>query len=100
MSDAKDSKPQSPGRRQLLRGLGAGAAALAFPHLWLPREARAQTARQGAVRPPIYMRLSGVFRCPAAFSGAVAAEFTPYGRSDKRASGTEWGVSKLRERAS
>ncbi|WNG24321.1 DUF1501 domain-containing protein [Cystobacter fuscus] len=100
MSDPKDSKPKSPGRRQLLRGLGAGAAALAFPHLWLPRTALAQTNGRGRVRHLIYIRLSGGFRFTTAFNSDVADEFNPFGRSDKRAAGTEWGVGKLLERAS
>jgi uncharacterized protein DUF1501 len=100
MSDSDDTKPVTLGRRRLLQGLGAGAAALAFPHLWLPTEARAQTAGRGAVRHLIYIRLSGGFRFTTAFNGDVADEFNPFGGSDKRASGTEWGATKLLERAS
>jgi hypothetical protein len=100
MSDSDDVKSVSLGRRRLLQGLGAGAAALAFPHLWLPGEARAQTSGRGAVRHLIYIRLSGGFRFTTAFNGDVADEFNPFGRSDQRASGTEWGASKLLERAS
>ncbi|HSP81376.1 MAG TPA: DUF1501 domain-containing protein [Myxococcaceae bacterium] len=100
MSDSDELKSFPLGRRRLLQGLGAGAAALAFPHLWLPREARAQTSGFGAVRHIIYVRLSGGFRFTTAYNGDVAAEFNPFGRSDRRAAGTEWGVSKLLERAS
>jgi len=100
MSDADDSKPSSPGRRQLLKGLGVGAAALAFPHLWLPRTALAQTSGRGSVRHLIYIRLAGGFRFTTAYNGDVAEEFNPFGAADKRAPGTEWGVSKLLERAS
>ena len=100
MSDSDDTKPASLGRRRLLRGLGAGAAALAFPHLWLPTEARAQTSGRGSVRHLIYIRLSGGFRFTTAFNGDVADEFNPFGRSDRRAAGTEWGATKLLERAS
>ncbi len=99
MSDSDDSKPLSPGRRQLLKGLGAGAAALAFPHLWLPRTALAQTAGRGSVRHLIYIRLAGGFRFTTAYNGDVADQFNPFGASSKRAAGTEWGVSSLLERA-
>lgn len=99
MSDTDDPKPLSFGRRQLLRGLGVGAAALTFPHLWLPGTARAQTAGHGSIRHLVYIRLSGGFRFTTAFNGDVADEFNPFGRSDKRASGTEWGVGKLLESA-
>ena len=100
MSDSDEKKPTRLGRRRLLQGLGAGAAALAFPHLWLPTEARAQTSGRGSVRHLIYIRLSGGFRFTTAFNGDVADEFNPFGRSDRRAAGTEWGATKLLERAS
>lgn len=100
MSDSDDVKSVTFGRRRLLQGLGAGAAALAFPHLWLPGAARAQTAGRDSVRHLIYIRLSGGFRFTTAFNGDVADEFNPFGRSDQRASGTEWGVGKLLDRAS
>jgi hypothetical protein len=100
MSDSDDTKSVTLGRRRLLQGLGTGAAALAFPHLWLPREARAQTAGHGAVRHLIYIRLSGGFRFTTAFNSDVDAEFNPFGGSGRRAPGTEWGVGKLLERAS
>ncbi|WNG50092.1 DUF1501 domain-containing protein [Archangium minus] len=99
MSDSDDTKSATFGRRRLLQGLGAGTAALAFPHLWLPREARAQTAGYGTVRHLIYIRLSGGFRFTTAFNSDVDDEFNPFGSSSKRASGTEWGVGKLLERA-
>ncbi|MFY0525366.1 DUF1501 domain-containing protein [Archangium gephyra] len=99
MSDSDDTKSVTFGRRRLLQGLGAGTAALAFPHLWLPREARAQTPGHGQVRHLIYIRLSGGFRFTTAFNSDVAAEFNPFGASDRRAPGTEWGAGKLLERA-
>ncbi|MFY0564647.1 DUF1501 domain-containing protein [Archangium lansingense] len=99
MSDSDDKKSGTFGRRRLLQGLGAGTAALAFPHLWLPREARAQTPGFGEVRHLIYIRLSGGFRFTTAFNSDVADEFNPFGASDKRAAGTEWGAGKLLERA-
>ncbi|WP_257453091.1 DUF1501 domain-containing protein [Archangium lipolyticum] len=100
MSDSDDKKSVTLGRRRLLQGLGASTAALAFPHLWLPSEARAQTSGHGSVRHLIYIRLSGGFRFTTAFNGDVADEFNPFGRSDRRAPGTEWGATKLLERAS
>ncbi|HLM43552.1 MAG TPA: DUF1501 domain-containing protein [Myxococcaceae bacterium] len=99
MSDSDDTKSVTFGRRRLLQGLGAGTTALAFPHLWLPREARAQTPGHGQVRHLIYIRLSGGFRFTTAFNSDVAAEFNPFGASDRRAPGTEWGAGKLLERA-
>ncbi|HZI03796.1 MAG TPA: DUF1501 domain-containing protein, partial [Archangium sp.] len=99
MSDSDDTKSVTLGRRRLLQGLGAGTAALAFPHLWLPREARAQTPGHGQVRHLIYIRLSGGFRFTTAFNSDVAAEFNPFGASDRRAPRTEWGAGKLLERA-
>ncbi|MDC0713218.1 DUF1501 domain-containing protein [Stigmatella sp. ncwal1] len=88
------------GRRGLLKGLGAGATALALPSLWLPRSAYAQTSGRNSVQHLIYIRLSGGFRFTTAFNGDVAEEFNPFGRSSQRAPGTEWGVGKLLERAS
>ena len=100
MSDSDDTNAFSPGRRRLLQGLGAAGAALAFPHLWLPRTAHAQTSGRGRIRHVFYIRLSGGFRFTTAFNGDVADQFNPFGLSSKRAEGTEWGASKLLERAS
>lgn len=100
MSD-DTKKPYTLGRRGLLKGLGAGAAAaLVSPTLWLPRSAYAQTSARGSVEHLIYIRLAGGFRFTTAFNADVAEEFNPFGRSDSRAPGTEWGVSKLLELAS
>ena len=86
-------------RRAVLQGLGAGAAALAFPHLWIPKKAYAQTSGRGAVRHLLFIRLSGGFRFTAAFNGAVDGLFNPFGASGRKAEGTEWGPSTLLEQA-
>lgn len=95
-----DSSRFSPlGRRKFL-ALGAlGATAAAFPHIWVPRTAAAQTAASGAIKHLIYIRLSGGFRFPTAFNGAVGGQFNPFGVASGVADGTDWGVSKLLERA-
>lgn len=98
MSD-DTKKPFTLGRRGLLKGLGAGATALAFPSLWLPRSAYAQTSARGSVEHLIYIRLGGGFRFTTAFNADVAEEFNPFGRSSERAAGTEWGVGALLGRA-
>jgi hypothetical protein len=99
MSD-DTKKPVTFGRRGLLKGLGAAATAAAFPTLWLPRNAHAATAASGTVEHLIYLRLGGGFRFTTAFNADVADEFNPFGRSSARASGTEWGVGALLDRAS
>ncbi len=83
-------------RRQLLAGTGA---ALAFPHVWIPGEAHAQTSGHGALRHLLYVHLRGGFRFTCAFNGEVAPRFNPYGLTGKRAPGTQWGTSALLERA-
>ena len=90
------TSPFRPSRRSLFK---AGAAALAAPWVWVPRQAYAQTAGRGAVRHLLYIRLSGGFRFPTAFNADVDGQFNPFGRADGRAPGTEWGVGKLLERA-
>lgn len=99
MSD-DTKKPFTFGRRGLLKGLGAGATALAFPTLWLPRKAYAQTSGRGSVEHLIYIRLAGGFRFTTAFNGDVDEEFNPFGRASSRANGTQWGVGSLLDRAS
>ncbi|MBX5483260.1 MAG: DUF1501 domain-containing protein [Myxococcaceae bacterium] len=88
-----------PGRRAVLRGIGVGAAALAFPHIWIPNKAYAQTAGRGAILHLLYIRLSGGFRFSAVFNSDVDAQFSPFGLSGQKAMGTEWGPSTLLERA-
>lgn len=88
------------GRRSFLQGLGAAGAALAFPHVWVPKAAYAQTAGRSAVKHILYVRLSGGFRFSAVFNAAVDAQFNPFGVSSNRADGTQWGVSTLLEQAS
>lgn len=91
--------PHRFGRRALLQGLGAAGALAAFPHVWVPGVARAQTSLRGSVRHLLYLRLAGGFRFTCAFNGAVADEFNPFGPAGQKAPGTEWGVSSLLERA-
>lgn len=86
-------------RRRLLQGAAALGTAAAFPHVWMPSTAHAQTAGHGAVKHLLYIRLNGGFRFTSAFNADVASEFNPFGASGQRASGTEWGVSSLLERA-
>ncbi|MCI0569460.1 MAG: DUF1501 domain-containing protein, partial [Myxococcaceae bacterium] len=97
MSD--DSTSKKLGRRRVLKGLGAASAALAFPHVWIPRPAFAQSTANGTVRHLVYIRLSGGFRFSCAFNGDVADQFNPFGPAGQRANGTEWGVSSLLERS-
>lgn len=96
---SKSSFTKNLSRRRLLQGAAAAGTALAFPHLWLPSAAHAQTAGRGAVKHLLYIRLNGGFRFTTAFNGDVAAEFNPFGSSGQKASGTEWGASSLLERA-
>lgn len=101
MSDDSQSRPPPAlGRRALLQGLGAAGAALAFPQLWLPRSAYAQTAGRGSVKHLLYVRLAGGFRFTTAFNADVSEAFNPFGRSERRAAGTEWGVGRLLDEAS
>jgi hypothetical protein len=99
MSD-DTKKKVTLGRRGLLKGLGAAGTALAFPTLWLPNKAYAQTSARGSVDHLIYIRLGGGFRFTTAFNGDVAGDFNPFGRAGQRAPGTEWGVGALLEQAS
>ncbi len=87
-------------RRSFLKGMGAAAAAaVAVPHIWIPREAIAQTEARGTVKHLLYIRLADGFRFTAAFNSDVANEFNPFGLADSVAGGTEWGVGKLLERS-
>ena len=79
MSD-DTKKPGALGRRGLIKGLGAAATAAAFPTLWLPNKAYAQTAARGEVEHLIYIRLAGGFRFTTAFNGDVADSFNPFGK--------------------
>lgn len=88
-------------RRRFIQTLAGalGAAALA-PVLLRTRGAHAApTAAFGRVKHVLYVRLRGGFRFTATFNGDVAEEFNPFGLSSGRASGAEWGVSKLFEAA-
>lgn len=89
-------KKMNKGRRGFLKAVGAtGVAAMAFPHLWIPRNARAQTAGFNSAKHLIYIRLSGGFRFTTCFNGDVASEFNPFGLASSYAEGTEWGPSTL-----
>ncbi len=85
-------------RRRLLQGLGAATAGLAFPHIWVPNKAYAQTALRGSVKHLIYIRLADGFRFTAAFNANAAAQFNPFGAGPK-AAGTQWSPSSLMDRA-
>lgn len=81
-------------RRRLLKGAGVAATAAAFPHLWIPREAKA-TVGFGTAKHIVYIRLSAGFRFPVAFNGEMSSEFNPFGTASNVASGTEWGVGRM-----
>lgn len=82
-------------RRRLLKGAGVtAAAALSFPHIWVPRPVRA-TVGFGTAKHLVYIRLSGGFRFPTAFNGDVGNQFNPFGLASGVASGTEWGVGGI-----
>lgn len=81
-------------RRRILQGTGLTAAALAFPHLWIPREVHA-TSGFGTAKHLLYIRLSGGFRFPIAFNGDNGDQFNPFGLASGIASGTEWGVGRM-----
>jgi uncharacterized protein (DUF1501 family) len=85
-------------RRGLLKSAATVGLAAAFPHVWIPNAAYAQTVARGAVKHLLYIRLAGGFRFTCAYNGDTAAEFNPFGSSTARAPGTEWGVSSLLDR--
>lgn len=87
--------PKVFNRRKFL----AATSALAFPHVWVPKSAYAQQCTgRGGVKHLVYIRLNGGFRFTTAFNGDTGS-FNPFGVSNKVASGTEWGASKLLEAA-
>lgn len=100
MSDS--NKTFKPTRRRFLKTLGLGGlaagAAIGAPHLWIPK-AHANTVGFGTAKHLIVIRLSGGFRFPTAFNGAVGDEFNPWGEASGVASGTEWGVGDLLARS-
>lgn len=85
------------GRRRFLGSLAVGAAAVAFPHVWIKKAVAATNAR-GTVKHLVYVRLAGGFRFTAAFNGDTADQFNPFGLANA-VSGTQWGPSKLLESA-
>ncbi len=90
------AKKMKTGRRGFLKAAGAtGAAALVFPHIWVPRDVKAATAGFDSAKHLIYVRLSGGFRFTTCFNGDVADEFNPFGLANNYAEGTEWGPSSL-----
>lgn len=86
-------------RRRFLGAAAAGAAGLAFPHIWIKRQAIAQTAAPGSIKHLIYIRLAGGFRFPCAFNADVADQFNPFGLARGVPNGVSWGVSRLLEGA-
>jgi len=90
--------PKNWSRRKLLKATAAATAAAAFPHIWVPNKAFAQTAGRDSVKHILYIRLAGGFRFTCAYNGDTAPEFNPFGASSARARGTEWGVSSLLDR--
>jgi hypothetical protein len=102
-ASSASSKNQRKGKFSRRKLLGAGAitgAALGFPHLWIPRTARAATEGRGTIKHLICVRLSGGFRFPCAFNGDVADQYNPHGVASGVPSGVQWGVSSLLGRAS
>lgn len=88
------NKTTKASRRRFIQGASVGAAALAFPHIWIPGTAKAG-AGFGTAKHLIKIRLSGGFRFTAAFNADVAGKFNPFGTASNVAGGTEWGVSSL-----
>ncbi|MEZ4459882.1 MAG: DUF1501 domain-containing protein [bacterium] len=88
------------GRRSFLKGVGLATAGVAMPHVWVPKDAYAQTAARGEIKHVIYVRLNGGFRFTTAFNGEVAERFNPWGKAAKTADGTEWGAADLLAEAS
>lgn len=83
-------------RRRLLQAAGVTTAAVAFPHLWIPREVKA-TEAFGTAKHLLYIRLSGGFRFPVAFNADAGEQFNPFGLANNVAGGTEWGVGRMLE---
>lgn len=93
-SPSRRSSPTVIRRRSFL----AGAAAVGFPRLWIPKPAFAQQCTgRGGVKHLVYIRLNGGFRFTTAFNADVNAVHNPFGVAKGLAKGTEWGVSKLFE---
>lgn len=88
------------GRRSFLKGVGVATAGVAVPHIWVPKDAYAQSIGRGSVKHLIYIRLNGGFRFTTAFNGDVADRFNPFGKAERIATGAEWGAAQLLSRAS
>jgi hypothetical protein len=82
-------------RRISRRAVLGGALGAATASIWVPNKALAQTSGRGAVKHLIYIRLAGGFRFTTAFNAGVDGQFNPFGESDLKPAGTEWGVSRL-----
>ncbi len=95
MSDSKNF-----GRRTFLKGVGLAGAGVAMPHVWVPKQAYAQSMARGEVKHLIYVRLNGGFRFTTAFNGEVADRFNPWGKASRKADGTDWGPAGLLGEAS
>ncbi len=94
----QDNKPRGANRRSFLKGAAAMAgASIAMPHLWIPRQAVAQSVARGEVKHVIYVRLNGGFRFTAAYNAEVDGRYNPFGRAEGKGARTEWGASKLLE---
>ncbi|MEE9384648.1 MAG: DUF1501 domain-containing protein [Nannocystaceae bacterium] len=98
MTRTRHKHPPKPAarftRRAGLKLLGGGTTALAFPHLWIPNTALAQTSGRGSAKHLIYIRLSGGFRFSTAFNADVASQYNPFGVS-RQQTAASWGVGSL-----
>jgi len=94
------TKSMTNSRRSFLKLTGAAAAgAVLAPHIWIKNAKAKQTIAHGGIKHLLYIRLSGGFRFTTAFNADVADKFNPFGLAEGVAEGTEWGVSRLMERA-
>lgn len=84
-------------RRSFLKTVAGAAALTAAAPFFIGRGKRAfaRTEAFGEAKHLIYIRLRGGFRFSAAFNGAVAEEFNPWGLASGVVQGAQWGVSDL-----
>ena len=99
MTASNKMNRRSWSRRTFIKGAAAMTALSSAPHLFLPRIGHGQTALRDSIRHLLYIRLSGGFRFPTAFNGAVGSQFNPFGQAQNVPSGVDWGVSALLSRA-
>lgn len=77
-------------RRNFLKwGLGGTAAAIAAPHIWVPRYARAAFNWGDKDNHLIVLNLDGGARSVPMFNAGVSSRYNPYG---EHASAAEWAV--------